>query len=138
MLRSPLQLAVLALILGILAVGLIPPSFAKDDSPQPGETLAPNDAKESLRKEFSLAAALKFSQTVADQWAQKRNCVTCHTNGLHRDHRCPPRTSICRQPAHQRFRQGISAQIRHRSATPFTPARFGGGQGRHRRFSDDQ
>ncbi len=83
MLRSPLQLAVLALILGILAVGLIPPSFAKDDSPQPGETLAPNDAKESLRKEFSLAAALKFSQTVADQWAQKRNCVTCHTNGLH-------------------------------------------------------
>ncbi|MGB1070819.1 MAG: hypothetical protein ACPG1Z_04060 [Planctomycetota bacterium] len=42
-----------------------------------------NDPQEPFKEKFSLEAALRFSQKSADQWARDRNCVTCHTNGLH-------------------------------------------------------
>lgn len=42
-----------------------------------------NDPQEPFNKKFSMEAALRFSQKTADQWARDRNCVTCHTNGLH-------------------------------------------------------
>ena len=42
-----------------------------------------NDPLEPFKEQFSLEAALRFSQKSTDQWARDRNCVTCHTNGLH-------------------------------------------------------
>ena len=47
--------------------------------PAPG----PNRADEPLIEKFSYARAVAFADRIAPAWSTPRDCVTCHTNGLH-------------------------------------------------------
>lgn len=77
------------MVMGLALFGFLAGSLAAFSRPQSAEThpagsgTPSNAPDEPFIGEFSLEAALRFSQKTADDWARDRNCVTCHTNGLH-------------------------------------------------------
>lgn len=54
--------------------------FAQSESNIATVELGPNRADEPVSKEFSLQRAVDFLDSVALNWQEQRNCMTCHTN----------------------------------------------------------
>lgn len=50
---------------------------------QPDEVLTPPSASEPFAKLFALNSSHDYLRTVSSKWYSKRQCVTCHTNGLY-------------------------------------------------------
>lgn len=71
-----------ALMAIAIAFGLRATSTA-NHSDDATAALGPNRANEPLREEASLDLAVTFIDRTAQEWQARRNCVTCHTNGLY-------------------------------------------------------